>query len=381
MTGTRRPGAAVDHALEHNDGGNSSRVTRGGLEGARPGREALPGAGRPTGQPRAARRRRRKGRGREELSSYYGLPVINRPVWEAREIAGYLYLGGLAGASSVLGAGAQMTRRPTLERGSKAVAAGAAGLSLVALIKDLGRPERFLNMLRVFKPTSPMNIGSWLLSGFVPATLAAAASELTGIATQIGVLASGVAAVLGPAVASYTAVLISDTAVPAWHEARREMPVLFVASAGSAAAGAGLLCASERDAGPARRLALATVAADLAVESRLERRLEPEVAAAYRETKAHRLLQSARVLSIAGAAGALIAALARPGSVASRATRAGTSRVPRSGTRRGLQAASGAALMAASACTRFGVFQAGMASAADPAATIGPQRRRISASD
>ncbi len=69
--------------------------------------------------------------------SYYGRPIINPPVWEEREIAGYLFLGGLAGASSILAAGADLTGRPVLARGSRLMATGAISLSLLALVKDL----------------------------------------------------------------------------------------------------------------------------------------------------------------------------------------------------------------------------------------------------
>ena len=82
------------------------------------------------------------------------------------DIPGYLFLGGLAGASSALAAGAQLTGSLELARAAKTGAAGAISLSMAALVHDLGRPARFINMLRVFKPTSPMSIGTWLLTGY-----------------------------------------------------------------------------------------------------------------------------------------------------------------------------------------------------------------------
>jgi len=265
---------------------NSSKVTKRGLEGARPGREALPGAKRPSRRADTGGRR--------------GLPVLNKPVWEAREIAGYLFLGGLAGASSLVALGAQVTGRPGLARAAKAGAAGAAALSLAALVKDLGRPGRFLNMLRVFKPTSPMSVGTWILSGYASAATAAAASDLTGIWPAAGRAATGVSATLGPAVASYTAVLIADTAVPAWHDAHREMPFLFVSSAATAAAGLGLICAADSEATPVRRLAVLGATGELAAETLLELRLEPVVRRAYEEGRAGTLLRASKVLSAAG---------------------------------------------------------------------------------
>src|SRR5205823_6811916 len=71
-----------------------------------------------------------------EFTSYYGKPVLNAPVWEPRDIAGYLFLGGLAGTSSLLGAGAQLTGRPSLARAAKTGAFGAGCLSMAALVHD-----------------------------------------------------------------------------------------------------------------------------------------------------------------------------------------------------------------------------------------------------
>ncbi len=286
--------------------------------------------------------------------SYYGLPVLNEPVWKALDIAGYLFLGGLAGASSVLAAGAELTDRPALARTAKVGALGAISLSLVALIHDLGRPARFLNMLRVFKVTSPMSVGTWLLSTYAPLAGLAAASAVSGRAPRAGRGATLGAAALGPAVASYTAALIADTAVPVWHDAHRELPFVFVGSAAMAAAGLGLLGAPVAETGPARRLALIGGAAELAAARRMEERLGA-VAEPLREGRPGALLRASRALTLLGAGvGAALAGRSRPAG-----------------------AAAGAMLLAASACTRFGIFQAGMASARDPAYTVGPQRERV----
>jgi hypothetical protein len=282
--------------------------------------------------------------------------VINRPVWEAREIAGYFFLGGLAGASSLVALGAELTGRPRLARGAKLGAAGAISLSLVALVKDLGRPARFLNMMRVFKPTSPMSVGTWIVSGYAPAALAAAASDLTGRQVVAGRIATGGAALLGPCVASYTAVLLTNTAVPAWHEARAVMPFLFTSSAASAAAGLGLITAAGPEAGPVCRLAVAGAAGELVAEELLVRRLDPTVRHGYERGRAGVLLTASKALAVAGAVAAM----------------AGTA-----GGSRAIRTAAGVALLAGSACTRFGVFHAGLASAQDPQATVGPQRARV----
>ena len=78
----------------------------------------------------------------------------------------------------------QLSGRPALARPLKLGAAGAISLSLVALVHDLGRPARFLNMLRVFKPTSPMSVGVWILSAYAPAAGAAALGELRATASS-----------------------------------------------------------------------------------------------------------------------------------------------------------------------------------------------------
>ena len=358
---------------------NVSQVTRQGLTNARPGRDALPGAKRPSGTrpagPQPGRRGQESGRrgqepgrqgqepgrqgtagGESRPTSYYGLPVLNKPVWEPREIAGYFFLGGLAGASSLVALGAELTGRPQLARGTKVGAAGAISLSMVLLVKDLGRPERFLNMIRVFKPTSPMSVGTWIVSGYLPAALAAAACDVTGRFPVVGRVAAGGAALLGPGVASYTAVLLSNTAVPAWHEGRAVMPFLFTSSAASAAAGLGLITAAEAEVGPVCRLAVAGAAGELVAEELMVRRMEPTVRRGYDRGRARGLLTASKVLAATGAAAAV----------------AGT--VTRS---RAIRVAAGAALLAASACTRFGVFYAGISSADDPEATVGPQRARL----
>jgi formate-dependent nitrite reductase membrane component NrfD len=284
--------------------------------------------------------------------SYYGRPVIKEPVWHT-PIAGYLFLGGLAGASSMLAAFAQATGNQELARVSKTGAAAAIGLGVTALGIDLGRPVRFLNMLRVFKVTSPMSVGSWLLTGYGPLAAAAAASALTGRLPRAGAAASAGAAALGAGVATYTAALLTDTAVPAWHEGHREMPYLFAGSAATAAGGLGMLATRQPAAGQAVRFAVLGSAAELTAKSMLVQRLG-DAARPYQSGQAGRLMETAEVLTAAGLTGAVLA-----------------------GRNRAAAALSGTALLTASALTRFGIFFAGRASARDPAYTVAPQRQRL----
>jgi polysulfide reductase-like protein len=297
-----------------------------------------------------------------EFTSYYGRPILKTPTWKNPDVPLYLWLGGMAGTSSAVAALADVTGRPVLRRGGRLVAAGGAAAGTVALIHDLGRPARFLNMLRVFKPTSPLSVGSWILAPFATAASAAAASEITGIAPGIGRMAGWGAAAFGPPLASYTGVLLADTAVPAWHEARGELPVLFAASGAAAGAGAqlavtGLAGAARRERTPVARLAMAGAAAELAAGALLERRLERlpgGVVDAWRTGRAGRWNRLSRALTMIGGLGALLP-------------------------HRAAAVASGTALAAGSLATRFAAFEAGRASAAAPEQVVAPQRARLAA--
>jgi formate-dependent nitrite reductase membrane component NrfD len=310
-----------------------------------------------------------------EFSSYYDRPVIKEPAWGTPDVPGYLFLGGLAGASSVLAAGAELSGYRVLARAAKISALGAISLSAAALVHDLGRPERFVNMLRVFKPSSPMSVGSWLLAGYGPVAGAAAVCDVTGVLPWAGRAATLGAGLLGPGIATYTAALLCDTAVPAWHEGYREMPYVFAGSAASAAGGLGLVAVHPADAEPARELAVLGAAVELIAKRRLLDRLarsggQPNVAEPYQAGTTGAILRLAEFLTAGGLAGAVL------GAVLGRGSGRGGGAVRGGRGSRAVSAVSGASLVAASAMTRFGIFQAGMASARDPKYTIVPQRQR-----
>jgi Polysulphide reductase, NrfD len=288
-----------------------------------------------------------------DFRSYYGKPVLNRPTWKNPDVPAYLFTGGMAGASSVIAELAAATGRPGLTRVARLGAAGGALAGAALLVHDLGRPARFLNMLRMFKVTSPLSVGSWILAPFSGLTALAAASELSGYAPALGRAAGVGAAVLGGPMTTYTAVLISNTAVPAWHEAHRDLPVVFAASAVAAGGALGLAGAGADENAPAARLAVLGAAAELTASTAMERRLGP-LATRYTTGRAGRWRQAARALTATGAVGALLGRRHRPVAVAS-----------------------GLAVLAGSLATRFAVFHAGLASAADPADTVVPQRQRL----
>lgn len=305
---------------------------------------------------------------RADFTSYYGRPIVKASPWEA-DIPAYLFAGGLAAGSAMLGAGGQLTGRPALRRHGRLTALASLAFSMVALIHDLGRPSRFYNMLRTIKLTSPMSVGTWILSIFGPFAGAAAAAEVVGMLPDgarrgalrgplrlVGAL-DGPAGVLGgltaPPVAAYTAVLLADTATPSWHSAYRELPFVFCGSAMAASGGAAMVTTPLAQAGPARRMAALGAVADLVAEHRMERSMGL-TAEPLHDGRAGALMRAAKALTIAGAAGTLL-----------------------SGRSRALSIASGAALVAGSVCTRFGIFEAGQASARDPRYTVVPQRERL----
>ena len=285
-----------------------------------------------------------------EIRTYYGRPVLKQPVWKP-EIPWYFFAGGMAGAAAPLALGAGVSGRRALARRGWLLALAGAGISPILLITDLGRPERFHNMLRVFKVTSPMSVGSWALAGFGTATGLAVGHELLGLP---GRAAKPVAALLGPVVSTYTAALIADTAVPVWHEARAELPFLFAATSAASAGAALTLVTPAGEAAPARRLAAAGAAGALGLLQTMERRLgwlgEP-----YHEGEAARLGRAAKGLLAGGAVG--LGAFGRRSRLAA--------------------AAGAAAVLAGAALERLSVFRAGFQSAGDPKYVVGPQRARL----
>ena len=332
----------------------TSDVTVDGVVGTRPGRQAVTG-GRNGWSPR-----RTGGEQRQvppaDFRSYYGQPIIRGPQWEALDIAGYLFLGGLAGGSALFALAADVGGDGAVATRAKMTAGGSAALSLVALVHDLGRPERFVNMLRVVKPTSAMNIGSWLLAAFAPATFVSAASALTGRMPGVGRLATGVAGGLGPLVASYTAVLLSDTAVPAWHDGADEMPFAFVGSSAMATGGMAMLLSPDGNAGAAP-LGVIGAVSELAALERMRHRIGI-TAEAYERGPQRWLLRAGRATAVGGAVATVL------------------------GRRHPLLRRSGGALLVtASVLTRFGIFRAGQDSADDPRFIVEPQRRRLAQRD
>ena len=221
------------------------------------------------------------------------------------------------------------------------------------LVSDLGRPERFLNMLRMFKVTSPMSMGSWILTASGGATTLATSHELFGWFRRLGPLGKAASPILGPALATYIAVLVADTAVPVWHEGHRELPFVFAGSAMASAGAAAAVLTPRAHAGPARRLSVAGALVELAAAAAMERRVG-DLAEPLRTGRGGRLARRGRALTAAGAS--LIALRGRRTHAAA--------------------VLGGAAVLVGALCERWAVFEAGRASARDPRYTVEPQRVR-----
>lgn len=289
------------------------------------------------------------------FTSYYGRPILKPAKWREPHLPAYLFLGEMSGAAAVLAAIASASGQRGLARaGRLAAVAGAAG-GAGFLTAELGRPERFLNMLRVAKPTSPMSVGAWLLAAHSGLVSVAAASDLTGVMPGVGEAAGRAAAVTGPLLATYPGVLLANTAVPAWHSAYRELPMLFAGGAMTAAGAAALAITrpgpdGPPGTGPAQRVALLGAVLESAAGFAIERLIGPE-GEPYRQGDGGRMLRAARAMTLAGAGAALTARRSRAGAITAAALLTGG----------GLAA-------------KFAVLRAGVASASDPKYVVAQQR-------
>jgi formate-dependent nitrite reductase membrane component NrfD len=231
-------------------------------------------------------------------------PVLKPPVW-TWEVPLYFFFGGVAAGASFVALACDLSGDQRSARVARKVAVGALVPSPPLLVMDLGRPERFYNMLRVFKPRSPMSMGAWALCVFGNLGAGAVAADLLGrprVARALG----GVNAVVGGYLGSYTGVLLASTAVPLWARSRLFLGPIFVATATATGAAATrlVLVATGLPAGHPTREALGRVeagamAAELVLSEVNERRLG-ELAAPLERGRAGRLFTAAKWLVRAG---------------------------------------------------------------------------------
>lgn len=216
--------------------------------------------------------------------SYYGRPALKASHW-GWLIAGYYFAGGIAGGAQVIATVADLAgagRHRAIVRAARYIALAGTLASPPLLIADLHTPTRFYNMLRIVRPTSPMSLGSWVLSAFGFCTgltaLAQGAADVSGSpAAGWAARACGLpAAATGMAMASYTGALSSATSVPLWAAIPRALPALFgLASTASALASIALVAeaqgADEETHAPLERLSLVVGLAELATHAAIVR--------------------------------------------------------------------------------------------------------------
>jgi Polysulphide reductase, NrfD len=285
--------------------------------------------------------------------SYHGQPVIKAPVWSS-EIPCYFFTGGLAGASAGLAYLAGVRGNEMLARRAWGMAMLGIGASPPLLIADLGRPMRFISMLRMFKVTSPMSMGSWILTASGATTTLAAVNAWTGLFPRTARLARPAAAAFGLPLSTYTAALIADTAVPVWHRGHRLLPFVYGSGAALSAGGAAVAVTPPADAAPARRLAIGAALIEVGAKELMHRRLG-EHAKPYKQGSAALFGRVSRACNLGGAAVLYRwGARSRPAAIAA-----------------------GALLCAGALSARLSTFNAGYQSAADPKYVVGPQRAGI----
>ncbi len=166
-------------------------------------------------------------------TGYYGVPLLKQPPW-TWQIPPYFFAGGAAGSASVIGLVARWIGNDRkLARDCRYIAAAGTAVSSALLISDLGRPSRFLGMMRVFKPQSPMSMGAWTLAVFGTFSAAAAFAEMLeqrfpSLPVRVaGDLAEGISALAGLPFSNYTGVLIGASVVPVWNENVESLPIHF----------------------------------------------------------------------------------------------------------------------------------------------------------
>jgi formate-dependent nitrite reductase membrane component NrfD len=300
----------------------------------------------------------------EPTPTYYGQPVVKEPVW-IWSIPLYFYVGGLAGAASLLGVAAQLCGRGRLDglaRRCHWVGAVGDAVSGALLVHDLGRPSRFLNMLRVFRPTSPMSMGSWILAGSGAANGAGVLlGHMRGVLGRVGQVGSVVGGLLGMPLAGYTAVLLNNSSVPLWQHTHRTLPLLFMSSA-VATCGAffEVLPLRPHERRVVRVFGLGGTVAALMATAAVER-------------EASRSAPVANPLQ-AGASGALWKAFKV-------CTAAGLGLALWPGRQRWKTVAASALTTAGALAMRFAFFYAGKSSARDPQATFRSQRDGLGAAE
>jgi hypothetical protein len=220
----------------------------------------------------------RRMRGGDELTVEVEGPMLNAPVW-TWEVPLYFWFGGIASGSSFVALASELAGDSDTAVTARRVTLAAVIPCAPLLVLDLGRPERFLHMLRIFKTRSPMSMGAWCLALFSSTAGSSVLADLLGRRREASLL-GGATAFLGTYLGSYTGVLLASTAVPVWARSRVFLPAIFTCTAAATGAAANrlVLAATGMKVGHPSRTALGTVetaamGTELVLSSLNERRL------------------------------------------------------------------------------------------------------------
>ncbi|MGD9613870.1 MAG: NrfD/PsrC family molybdoenzyme membrane anchor subunit [Alphaproteobacteria bacterium] len=210
-----------------------------------------------------------------EIPTYYDQPAL-KPTHYGWMVSGYIFVAGVAGSAQIIATVAEMTdggMNTRIVRNGRYIALGGAVVGAGLLIADLHTPTRFYNMLRIFRPTSPMSIGSYVLTTFGAFSALLAAAQLRrdlgaepGILDRAAWIAQIPAALTGAAISTYTGPLLAATSTPLWAALPKLLPAVFGASAMASAAAALLLTTpggAERE--PLRRIELVASTVEIAI--------------------------------------------------------------------------------------------------------------------
>ena len=260
----------------------------------------------PASRRRGGRDAAERMRAGSELRAPVRGPLIKPAVW-TWEVPVNFWFGGIAAGSSFVALAADTAGDERSAAIARKVTLSAAVPCAPLLVMDLGRPERFLNMLRIFKPRSPMSLGAWCLMAFSNAAGAAVTADLAG-RPRLARAAGAATAALGAYLGAYTGVLLASTAVPVWSRSRLFLAPIFVSTAVATGAASNRLVLAARGlpAGHPTREALGTIetgamAAELVLSTVNEKRLG-HLGSALADGGPGRLFRSAKWAARAGLA-------------------------------------------------------------------------------
>ncbi len=208
--------------------------------------------------------------------TYYGRPALKPSVYNWI-IGLYFFMGGLAGSAQIIATIADWfggRRQERQVRAGRYISLISSLIGSGLLVADLKKPLRFYNMLRIFRPTSVMSIGAYILSAFSVFTGMVAVCQFMydrtkhGFFRTVAHLAGIPGSVAGIGMSIYTGTLLAATSIPLWTHSPRLLAMLFGSSAMNNATAA-LKLVSDDEVQTLTAVSLITGTAEIAVNKLL----------------------------------------------------------------------------------------------------------------